>query len=211
MEEKVYFDNGSGIKLCGMLSGSGKIAVILSHGHMSSKDSKTYVDLSNFLIERDIPVLRFDFYGHGESEGNLGDFSIKEGVQDILSAIRFLKSIGYEKFIIMGLSRGGICSLRASAKSEDVIAAALVCPGSTTEDYEEVNKIAESIKIPVLIVHGGEDYHIPAETSIKLSTILENCIYEEVEGAGHMFSDPVHHDQMIKLVSEFILEQYQKI
>ena len=209
-EEKVYFDNRSGNKLCGILSkGSGKTAVIVAHGHGSHKNSKTYIDLSKFFSEKNIPIFRFDFYGHGESEGNFSDFSIKEAVQDILSAINFLKSKGYEKFILMGKSRGGISVLRASAISDDVIAAAMACPGSRSENYEEVYEIAEKIKIPCLIVHGTKDEIIPIENSRRISSVLENCTYVEIKDSDHNFSDPSHYNQMLKLVSEFILEKYK--
>jgi dipeptidyl aminopeptidase/acylaminoacyl peptidase len=98
--------------------------------------------------------------------------------------------------------------LRASAKSDDVIAAAMACPGSRSENYEEVYEIAKNIKIPCLIVHGTKDETIPIETSRKISSILEDCIYVEIKEADHPFSAPSHYKQMFDLVSEFILKQF---
>jgi len=212
MEEKIFFNNSKGDKLCGILSNptgnKQKPIIIFCHGFTSSKDSRSYLRLEEVLNKKDISIFRFDFYGHGESEGSLEDFTIQEGVQDILSAIKCLKSKGYETYIVMGKSRGGVCALRATAKSKDVIAIAMVCPGSKSENYEELYKIAEGIKIPTLIVHGNKDESVPIEKSKKLTNLIKNSKLEIVKGADHNYSNPEHFEKMIKLISEFIIKTH---
>ena len=203
MEEKVYFDNGSGTNLCGMLyEGKGGTAVIIAHGHTESKDSKTSRTLSSYLIDKGVACLRLDLYGHGESGGRLDDFSIAEGTEDIRQAVTLLRSRGYERFILFGRSRGGVCILRASGSADSCV---MVCPGSKDENYEELYSIAEGIRIPCLIVQGSADELVEADLNRRLSSIM-GCSYEEIEGADHAFSEPLHFYQMIDIVTRYILE-----
>ena len=138
MSEKLYFENSKGDKLVGVLSNpSDDLSVpiiILCHGHSSSKDSKTFTSIEERLNNSGIASFRFDFYGHGESEGYFGDCTISEAACDILNAIDFLKEKGYSKIGLLGSSFGGISSLIAASKTSDLIVLALKAPVS---DYKE--------------------------------------------------------------------------
>lgn len=134
MEEKVYFTNSKGDKLCGILSNptgdKTRPIIISSHGFGSNKNSSTYTNLQSRLNDANISVLRFDFFGHGESEGKFEDITISEGVDDILGAIKFLKQTGYSKIGLLGSSFGGICSIMAASKVKDLYILVLKSPVS---------------------------------------------------------------------------------
>jgi uncharacterized protein len=138
MQQKVYFTNTKGDKLCGILSDPSnrkKPVFILCHGFSSSKESKTYPVLEEKLNSRGIATFRFDFYGHGESEGKFEDITVSEGVDDILQALACMKGKGYKKVGLVGTSYGGLCSIMAAAQSQDVFLLVLKCPVS---DFYEV-------------------------------------------------------------------------
>ena len=93
MEEKVFFENSKGDKLCGILSDPGsKIIVVMCHGFASGKDSNTNKRLQKELNDKGIATFRFDFYGHEESEGDFENITISEAIDDTLKAIEL-----YEK------------------------------------------------------------------------------------------------------------------
>ncbi|NIM91155.1 MAG: alpha/beta fold hydrolase [Candidatus Aminicenantes bacterium] len=142
MKEKVFFENSSGIKLCGILSNpkaeKEKPIVILCHGFFRSKDSKTYVELEKILNEKGLSTLRFDFFGHGESEGKFEEVTTSEAADDVLSAIKFLKESGYGKIGLMGSSFGGMASIIAASKVNDLYVLALKSPVS---DYSSIFQI----------------------------------------------------------------------
>ncbi|MBI2129769.1 alpha/beta fold hydrolase [Candidatus Woesearchaeota archaeon] len=149
MQEKLFFENSKGNKLCGILSNptasKDRPIIILCHGFSSSKDSKTFVELEKILNEKGISTFRFDFYGHGESEGKFEDVTISEAVDDVLNAIKFLKQKGYKKIGLMGSSFGGMASLLAASKTNDLYVLALKSPVS---DYlREI--IAQISKYPL--------------------------------------------------------------
>jgi alpha/beta superfamily hydrolase len=66
--------------------------IILCHGFTTSKDSSTNIELEQKLNSKNIATLRFDFFGHGESEGDFKNITISEAVDDILNAIKYLKN-----------------------------------------------------------------------------------------------------------------------
>ncbi|MAG47838.1 hypothetical protein CL617_04485 [archaeon] len=133
MQEKIYFENSKGDKLCGILSSSNKEnpLIILSHGFASSKESSTNIELEKVLNENNISTFRFDFYGHGESEGKFENITISEGVDEVLNCVKFLKEKGYKKLGLVGGSFGGIVSILAASKlGNGIYLLVLKCPVS---------------------------------------------------------------------------------
>lgn len=148
--EKVYFKNSKGNNLCGILSNptlsKEKPVIILCHGFSTSKDSQTYKRLEEILNNHQISTFRFDFFGHGESEGKLEDITISEAVDDILNAIPFLEKEGYFKIGLFGSSFGGISSIIAASKTNDLFILALKSPVSNYKEKGLVTKTKEELE-----------------------------------------------------------------
>lgn len=130
MEEKVFFKTSDGLKLCGILS-TPKIktqkCIILCHGITVDKEEDgIFTDLAKELVKEGFNVFRFDFRGHGESEGKSVDMTIKGETEDLGFAVKFLQEKGYKEFGILGASfGGGAVSLFTSSHPETVRALAL--------------------------------------------------------------------------------------
>ncbi len=150
MEQKVYFQNSKGSKLCEILSilnnDKTKPIVILVHGFSSNKNTKNFILLRHLLENKGISTFRFDIYGHGESEGKLENITISEGVDDVFQSINYLKQQGYNKIGLVGSSFGGISSLIASAKTNDLFVLALKSPVSNYEEFYKKATTFEEIK-----------------------------------------------------------------
>ncbi len=138
MKKKMYFENSKGNRLCGILSNptdeTSKPVIILCHGFFTGKDSFTNSNLEQILNKEKISTFRFDFFGHGESEGSVEDITLSEAVDDILEAIECLKEEGYSKIALVGSSFGGAASIMAASQSNDLFALALKAP---VPDYKE--------------------------------------------------------------------------
>lgn len=134
MQQKRTFTNSKGTTLVGILSNPKKTTdipiIILCHGFSSSKESATYPALEKFFNEKNIATFRFDFYGHGESGGKFEDITVSEGMDDILSAIQFLKQQGYKKIGLFGSSYGGFTAILAAAHAPELFVLLLKCPVS---------------------------------------------------------------------------------
>jgi dipeptidyl aminopeptidase/acylaminoacyl peptidase len=134
MRDKFFFSNDNGFKLCGVISDpkgkAGSPVIMLCHGLSTSKDGRTYTRLETMLNRKGIATFRFDFFGHGESEGKFEDITLSEAAKDILKAVHILKSSGYSKIGLMGSSFGGYASLMAASRLPELILLALKSPVS---------------------------------------------------------------------------------
>jgi dipeptidyl aminopeptidase/acylaminoacyl peptidase len=82
------------------------------------------------LNREEFSIFRFDFFGHGESAGKFEEITISEAVDDVQSAIRFVKDSGYKRIGLMGSSFGGFASLLTAGQSDDLFVLALKSPVS---------------------------------------------------------------------------------
>ena len=150
MKQKIFFENSKGIKLCGVLSNptndTTKPMIILCHGFSTGKDGRTYVRLEEILNAQEISTFRFDFFGHGESEGKFEEITTSEAVDDVLNAIEFIKRSGYERIGLVGSSFGGIASVFAASRSEDLYVLALKSPVSDYKSMSETRRSEEELE-----------------------------------------------------------------
>jgi len=125
MEEKVFFTNTDGLRLCGVLIKPQKETqkcVVLCHGITVDKDEDgIYTKLARKLADVGFAAFRFDFRGHGESEGNSTDMTVKGEERDLEAAIEWLKNKGYKKFGIVGASFGGGATSLFTSKHQDIV------------------------------------------------------------------------------------------
>lgn len=135
----MFFSNEKKSKLCGILSNptekKNAPIIVMAHGFAGTKNNRGNSTLSELLNLKKVSTFRFDFYGHGDSDGKFEDITVSEGVNDVICAISFLKKQGYKKIGLMGSSFGGICSTIAASKSPELFVLALKSPVS---DYPEV-------------------------------------------------------------------------
>jgi hypothetical protein len=221
VEQKVFFDNEKGLKLCGILSNptedEGIPIVLLCHGLNSGKDSTTNLALECIFSENDIATFRFDFFAHGESEGAIEDRSVGEFVDDILQAITFLKTCGYEDFGICGSSFGGLASVIAASRNNDLLVMALKAPGmgqtsrhlpNYREDFIAKSWITAGtrVSIPTLIVHGSADKDVEVAFGKMLAESMVSSKMEIFEGADHRFTDPQDSKRCTALMAGFIID-----
>ena len=218
---KIFFEDSKGHQLCGILSNSKidkeKPMIILCHGLHSNKDSYTNIRLEKILNENEISTFRFDFFAHSESEGNFDDTSIDEFVDNILGSIKYLKNLGYSKIGLCGASFGAVAAVIATSKINNILLLALKSPGMGQTSRKMMqfkndfnNKIwftaGKKIYTPTLIIHGDADKDVELQQGIKLSESIKNSRMEIIKGADHTYSNPKDFEEMIKLISKFIID-----
>ena len=126
--QKKILDSKSGRVSClhNHIEGSSSV-VILAHGYLSDKESRTNTELSKRLNKAGISTISFDMYGHGESEGDIERLTITKAVENVVAVYDYAKSQGYQKIGLSGSSFTGIVSLIAATK-RDFAALSLKCP-----------------------------------------------------------------------------------
>jgi pimeloyl-ACP methyl ester carboxylesterase len=124
-------------RLAAVLHGElGELLVISCHGMLSGKDGTKHRLLAEALSP-ELPVLRFDFAGRGESEGSLFDMSYSSQVEDLLAVLDWAGAQGVERIGLFGSSMGGAVALLAAARDERVVAIATLAAVAHPELIDE--------------------------------------------------------------------------
>jgi pimeloyl-ACP methyl ester carboxylesterase len=138
LEESMVFSDDAGNRISGILAtpagGTDRVAV-LCHGFLSTKNSATNKALTAMLLPQGIATFRFDFFGHGESDGLFERLTVGTAVQQTREALAFVASRGYRKIGLVGSSFGGLVAILAAAGYGEVACLALKCPVS---DFPEM-------------------------------------------------------------------------
>ncbi len=117
--EDVSFRTADGFTLRGWHIPSAKTTgktLILLHGYPADKGN---ILPALAFLHGDFNLLLFDFRYLGQSEGSYSTAGAKE-VEDLLAAVRFLKSRGVEEFGVWGFSMGGAVALMAIEKAPEI-------------------------------------------------------------------------------------------
>ena len=110
--------------------------VLLMHGIFSSKDYNPMPSLAKALAKAGIASIRFDFDGHGKSEGRMQDMTIEKEIADAMAIWEYARSLPYVTQIgLLGHSQGGVIASmtagRLAAAGRHVPAGVvLLAPGS---------------------------------------------------------------------------------
>ena len=117
--ENVSFRTADGIMLRGWHVPSGKETdktLILLHGYPADKGD---ILPALAFLQKDFNLLLFDFRYLGESEGSYSTAGAKE-VEDLLAAVRFLKTRGITEVGVWGFSMGGAVALMATERAPEI-------------------------------------------------------------------------------------------
>ena len=91
--------------------------VILMHGIFSSKDYNPMPSIAKGLAKAGIASLRFDFNGHGTSEGRMQDMTIEKEIADAMAVYDYVKALPYVSEIgFLGHSQGGVVASMAAGR-----------------------------------------------------------------------------------------------
>lgn len=121
---RVSFKNDEGLSLHGRLElpamESPKAYVLFAHCFTCGKNLNAARSISRSLNKEGFAVLRFDFTGLGESEGEFAETNFSSNVADLLSAANYL-ALEYEApKLLIGHSLGGAAVLRAAFELDSV-------------------------------------------------------------------------------------------
>lgn len=138
--EKFDFQNSRGETLSGHLElpNDPTAFAIFAHCFTCSKNVKAASRISRALAERGIAVLRFDFTGLGNSEGDFSSSNYSSNLSDIESAANALADQFQAPSLLIGHSLGGTACLDAAVHLASVNA---VCTIGSPAQPEHVTKL----------------------------------------------------------------------
>jgi uncharacterized OsmC-like protein/pimeloyl-ACP methyl ester carboxylesterase len=167
---KVTFDNGSGQQLAATLQlpvdGTPDAYALLAHCFTCSSELRSMRRLSDALTRGGFAVLRLDFTGLGESEGEFEETTFSSTVDDLVAASAFLERRYEAPRVLIGHSLGGAAALLAAMRLESVRAVSTIGAPADPQHVEKLfgeerTSIEEEGAAPVSI--GGRRFNIRAE------------------------------------------------
>ena len=128
--QKIVFPNSKGERLAARLdlpADEKPVAyAIFAHCFTCTKNFKAAVNIDRALAGVGIAVLRFDFTGLGESEGEFAETNFSTNVADLVAASRYLEDSFEAPKLLIGHSLGGAAVLRAAEQIPSCVAVATI-------------------------------------------------------------------------------------
>lgn len=96
--------------------------VIFCHGFSGTKDGPMFELIADTLQAHGIASIRFDFNGHGESEGEFKDMTVPNEIEDAKKVVEYVRDMRYvSSLAIVGHSQGGVvAAMTAGQLSEEL-------------------------------------------------------------------------------------------
>jgi len=120
---------------------------LFAHCFTCSKNIKAIAHISRALTREGLAVLRFDFTGLGESEGDFADTNFSSNVDDLVAAADFLESNYEAPRILIGHSFGGAAVLQAAARiSASTAVVTIAAPADPQHVKQALGSLTETIQ-----------------------------------------------------------------
>ena len=111
--------------------------VVLCHGFTGNMGGPLFDSIADKLLKAGIGVLRFDFNGHGQSEGDFINMTVPNEIEDVMSIIAATRNLPQTTSIsLLGHSQGGVVAAMTAGKlGKDVIkSVVLMAPAAVLRD-----------------------------------------------------------------------------
>lgn len=113
---------------------------------------RVMVNLARFLAQQGVSVLRFDYFGDGESQGRFADATVASRVADIHDAVEFCRrETGIVAIHVLGLCYGANLALSAALTSDSISGTVAWAPVMDGERY--VGELLRAHLTTQMVVH----------------------------------------------------------
>lgn len=196
---KLEFNNADGHTLAGLLETPPKhIAIaryaLFAHCFTCGKDIAAASRISRALAVQGIAVLRFDFTGLGNSDGDFSNTNFSSNVQDLLAAAEMLKQQYQAPQLLIGHSLGGAAVLSAAHQIESIKAVATIGAPATAKHVEHLFQ-SESDTIAkqgeALVGIGGRQFLIKNQMLDDIDKYNSTAQIAKLDAALVVFHSPV--------------------
>jgi predicted alpha/beta-hydrolase family hydrolase len=143
--------NGAGHSVAAIELGEGSSGVVLAH--QSDGSLCEWLPYGAVLAKQGFRVLAFDFVGSGSSSMP----KQKTYVEDVRTAVAYLREQGAARVVIMGASMGATMSVVAAAAIAPPVDGVIALSSPLSFDGVNAERAAPSLRSPVLYIAGDTD------------------------------------------------------
>jgi dipeptidyl aminopeptidase/acylaminoacyl peptidase len=164
--KEISFTNSAGHALLGIIRYSEPVepvkypVVIFLHGFAEHKHHDLTADLANAFVHYGFLTLRFDFHGHGESEGEFEEHTIEQQVDDVKCAIDFISDFKFadaDRIAVVGTDIGGNIALLATAKDKRI--RTVIAQGARSHFEHHLKSWFQPHDLKALLTTGFHEHH----------------------------------------------------
>lgn len=134
---RIHFDSRTGLSLTGSIElppgGHWKATALFAHCFTCGRNIRAARQISASLAAAGFAVLRFDFTGLGESEGEFADTTFSSNLDDLEDAANWLAENLAAPQLLVGHSLGGTAALAVAERLESVRAVVTLAAPSSPE------------------------------------------------------------------------------
>ncbi|WP_299211524.1 bifunctional alpha/beta hydrolase/OsmC family protein [uncultured Aquimarina sp.] len=174
---KITFTNAEGQTLSGRLELPADQHphnfALFAHCFTCNKNLGAVRNISRALTSQGFGVLRFDFTGLGESEGDFADTNFSGNVEDLVAAADFLAQEYQAPSLLIGHSLGGAAAIFAAAEIDSIKAVATIgAPSDPTHVQHLLRSGLEEIEAngKAVVNLSGRDFTIKKQFLDDLET-----------------------------------------
>ena len=186
MPETIDFPGSTGARLSGVLEvpdGDAKGSILLAHCFTCSKDLHTMTRLARGLVDGGYAVMRFDFTGLGESEGDFTTSTLGHDVRDLAAAATALIKRGFGPCGLLGHSLGGAAGLLAAERLKTVRSVVTIgAPASPDHVRHLFTDGGKGDATTVELTIGGRSFNV---ARAFLDDLAEHDQAGAIAGLGH--------------------------
>ena len=148
---KIRFTNRAGLELVGNLElpagGTWQATALFAHCFTCTRNIKAARNITRALSRAGFAVLRFDFTGLGESDGDFSNTNFSSNLDDLEDAAAWMGEHLDHPQLLVGHSLGGAAVLAAAERMDSVRAlATLAAPASADHILEQFGNDLETIE-----------------------------------------------------------------
>ena len=203
--------------------------VIFLHGARGNSRCDLYDNICLGMASRGYAMLRFDFDGHGESDGAFNDSTVLTELDDLDAIVEYARSLPWVSGVCMiGHSQGGcVGTLFAGGNPEVFKSVAVIDPAVNIQDncasgaldgkasaaYVEAGKSLDifgtvgAYEGPVCVIHGLDDAVVLPEYAQRLADAYEQPVeLHLLAGAAH--TPATHSGVIVEIIDAFLKRSF---
>ena len=211
-------------KISGVMhySGASAPAIVCCHGLFSHKDSEKFLQVAEAFGPAGYTVVRFDFAGCGDSDGDIADTTVTSRLQDLQAVVQHLSGLGVldGSYGLLGSSLGGYVGLLHAAQNPVAALSVWATPCDLpslgnkfskadlerlkqdffvdARGYDLLSAIGAVRSVQVL--HGAADELVPSDHARRIFSMLpEPRDLVVLQGADHALSAVSSRQQAVTL------------
>lgn len=109
---------------------------IIMHGFTANRNTELLRQIANNLRDENVASVRFDFNGHGESDGKFEDMTVLNEIADAKAILAYVRTDPHVRNIfLIGHSQGGVVASMLAGLYPDIIKkVVLLAPAASLKD-----------------------------------------------------------------------------